>query len=67
MEKRVRCKPDSSVVIVATDHFNSIRRTIHHLNAQTIQDNLEVIIVAQSARVLDLDTSVMEGSSDSKQ
>jgi GT2 family glycosyltransferase len=44
-----------SVVLVTPDGYESIRKTIRHLRAQTARDRLEVVIVAPSADQLDLD------------
>jgi glycosyltransferase involved in cell wall biosynthesis len=52
--------PEMSVVIITPDRYESIRKTIKHLRAQTVRDRLEVIIVAPSADRLDLDESELE-------
>ena len=46
--------PAMSVVIVA-DRYGTIRQTIRHLRAQTVRDQLEIVIVTQSADVLGLE------------
>jgi hypothetical protein len=38
-----------SVVIVTPDSYETIRKTVEHLRAQTVRDRLEVVIVAPSA------------------
>ena len=43
-----RHSPEMSVVIV-TDCYQTIRKTIRHLRAQTVRDRLEIVIVAPSA------------------
>src|SRR5262249_3803632 len=45
--------PEMSVVLVTPDGYQAIRKTISHLRAQTIRDQLEIIIVAPSADTLD--------------
>jgi hypothetical protein len=42
-----------SVVVVTPDGFDNIRKTIEHLRAQTVLDQLEVVIVAPSAANFD--------------
>ena len=54
MEAPSKSKPALSVVIVASDAFEALRRTVEHLRAQTVRDRLEVVIVAQSDAVLGL-------------
>ena len=46
--------PAMSVVIVA-DRYDTIRQTIRHLSAQTLCDQLELVIVTQSKDALGLD------------
>lgn len=45
--------PEMSVVIVTPDRYETIRKTIKHLQAQTVKDWLEIVIVAPSADVLE--------------
>ncbi|WP_420455808.1 hypothetical protein [Rubrivirga sp.] len=47
--------PDLSVVLVAPNGMGSIRRTMACLRAQTARERLEVLVVAPSAELLDLD------------
>ena len=44
--------PDMSVVILTPDCYQTIRKTIQHLRAQTVRDRLEIVIVAPSADTL---------------
>ena len=37
--------PEMSVVIVTPDGYETIRRTVEHLRAQTVKDRLELVIV----------------------
>lgn len=46
-----------SVVIATPDCYETIRKTIGHLRAQTVKDRLEIVIVAPSRQTLDLDES----------
>lgn len=46
-----------SVVILTPDSYETIRRTISHLRAQTVADRLELVIVAPSAKTLALNES----------
>ena len=48
---------EMSVVIVTPDRYETIRKTVEHLRAQTVKDRLELVIVAPSAAQLDLDGS----------
>ena len=51
--------PEMSVVIV-TDRYETIHKTLRHLRTQTVKDHLEVVIVAPSAEQLDLDYSELK-------
>lgn len=46
---------EMSVVLVTLDCYERIRRTMRHLRSQTVKEQLEVIIVAPSLNMLDLD------------
>lgn len=46
--------PDISVLIITPDSYQVIRRTIHHLRAQTMRNHLEIVIGAPSRQGLDL-------------
>jgi GT2 family glycosyltransferase len=52
--------PEISVVIVTPDRYETIRKTIGHLRAQTIRDRLEVVIVAPSADALEADAEQLK-------
>ena len=43
------------MVIITPDRFDTIRRAIAHLRAQSVRDQLEVVIVAPSAEELEAD------------
>jgi hypothetical protein len=49
-----------SVVVVATGGHETVARTLQHLQAQTVRDRLEVIIVAHTG-MLSLDTAARSG------
>jgi len=49
--------PHMSVVLVTPDRFDKIRKTMQHLQAQTVRDHLEIVIVAPSFETLELDAS----------
>ncbi len=53
--------PDLSVVLVATNGYESIRRTLDHLRSQSIRHRLEIVIVNPSAESLRLDPAALEG------
>jgi glycosyltransferase involved in cell wall biosynthesis len=44
-----------SVVVVTPDRYENIRKTMKHLQAQTVSDQLEIVIVVPSAATLDFD------------
>jgi predicted dehydrogenase len=44
--------PAMSVVVVATDGFVSVRRTVRHLRAQTVRAQLELVLVGTSVEEL---------------
>ena len=41
--------PEMSVVLVTPDNYETIRKTMQHLRAQTVADRLEIVIAAPSA------------------
>ena len=47
--------PQLSVVIVTPDTYDTIRKTMDHLRAQTVRDRLEIVIVAPSTEGLQLE------------
>lgn len=51
--------PVMSVVVITPDSYATVRKTIKHLRAQKICGGLEIVLVAPSARALDLDESEM--------
>lgn len=51
--------PEMSVIIV-TDHYQTIHKTIRHLRTQTVKDRLEIVIVAPSVDQLDLDDAELK-------
>ena len=52
--------PAMSIIIVA-DRYETIRQTIRHLSAQTLCDQLELVIVTQSRESLGLDLAEAQG------
>jgi len=52
-------KPAMSVILATPDCYETIRNTIGHLRTQTVNDQLEIIIVVPFARSLDLNESEM--------
>jgi glycosyltransferase involved in cell wall biosynthesis len=55
-----RGAPEVSVVIVTPDCYETIRKTMRHLRAQTARERLEVVIVASSLQRLALDDRELE-------
>ena len=49
------CAAQMSVVLVTPDRYDNIRKTMEYLQAQTVCDQLEIVIVAPSAATLDFD------------
>jgi hypothetical protein len=47
--------PEMSVVIATPDRYETIRKTVQHLRAQTVNDRLELVIVTPSVGQLELD------------
>jgi predicted dehydrogenase len=54
-------RPLMSVVIVTPDDFRTIRKTMSHLQAQTVRERLEIVIVAPSRAGLCMDEQAMPG------
>ena len=52
--------PEMSVVIVTPDNYETIRKTIKYLRAQTVKEKLEIVIVAPSVDSLDLNESELK-------
>jgi GT2 family glycosyltransferase len=50
-----------SVVVITPDRYETIRRTVEHLQAQTVSRRLELLIVAPSASALRDDISQLSG------
>src|SRR5215831_3174664 len=59
MKKMKGSAPEMSVVIVTPDGYETIRRTVEHLRAQTVKDRLELVIVAPSAEQLAVSDSLV--------
>jgi len=52
--------PDLSVVVVAPNRYENIRKTIRHLRGQTVRERLEIIMVMPSADGLGVDADAFE-------
>jgi hypothetical protein len=50
-------RPPSLGIILATDHYETIRPVIHHLRRQTIRDQLEIILVGEASLSRELDAT----------
>jgi glycosyltransferase involved in cell wall biosynthesis len=50
-------EPQMSVVLITPDRYDTIRKTMKCLRAQTVRDQLEIVIVAPSAKGLNLEES----------
>lgn len=46
-----------SVIIITSDNYDSIRKTISYLQKQTVQNQIELVIVAPSLATLELNTN----------
>jgi hypothetical protein len=53
--------PALSVVLATPDRFAAIRKTVRFLDAQTVRDQIELVIVAPSRQRLDLEEREVEG------
>lgn len=53
--------PAMSVVIATPDRYETIRTTIRYLRAQTVREQIEIVIVAPSLEQLALQESELEG------
>ena len=51
------CTAQMSVVLVTSDRYDTIRKTMEHLQAQTASEQLEIIIVAPSTAALGFDVT----------
>lgn len=51
---------DLSVVIVTPDCYETIRKTIRYLRAQTVRDRMELVIVAPSIEKMDPDNAELQ-------
>ena len=51
------CAARMSVVLVTPHRYDAIRKTMEHLQAQTVADQLEIVIVAPSAAALIVDAA----------
>ena len=54
MNRNNSTHPELSVVIVTPDRYETIRKTIHHLQSQKMREQLEVVIVVPSKEELHL-------------
>jgi hypothetical protein len=57
----VTASPELSVILVTPDRYDTVRRTVSWLGAQTVRDAIELVIVASSRDGLDLDERELEG------
>jgi glycosyltransferase involved in cell wall biosynthesis len=53
--------PDISVILVTPDRYETIRTTVRKLQAQTVRDRVELVIVACSREALELDEEELAG------
>jgi hypothetical protein len=56
-----RRTPEMSVLLVTPDDYQTIRRTVRHLRAQTVAESLELLIIAPSRERLGLVEGETEG------
>lgn len=54
-----RREPDLSVVLITPDSFETLRRTVECLVAQTARDRIELIIIAPTAASIDVDDALV--------
>lgn len=53
--------PSLTVVLMTPDRFENLRTTVRHLVAQTVREQLELLIIAPSAATLALDHAAVAG------
>lgn len=53
--------PPLSVVLSSPGEFHELRTTLRHLAAQTVQDQIELILIAPESISFDVDHSLVEG------
>ena len=53
--------PAMSIILATPGSYDTIRKTMSYLRAQTVRDQLEIVIVTPSAALLALDTADMVG------
>ncbi|HKO60826.1 MAG TPA: glycosyltransferase [Pyrinomonadaceae bacterium] len=53
--------PALSVVVITPDIYATVRKTIKHLRAQSISRSMEILLLAPSAKALNVEVSEMEG------
>jgi hypothetical protein len=51
------CAAQMSVVLVTPDRYDNVRKTMEYLRAQTVANQLEIVIVAPSAATLNFDAA----------
>ncbi|MCA1631224.1 MAG: hypothetical protein LC774_12960 [Acidobacteria bacterium] len=51
--------PAMSVVVITPDRFETVRKTVRHLRAQTVCDRIELVIAAPAVSSLALDESAL--------
>src|SRR5580700_3453714 len=56
--------PAMSVVVIAPDRYDTVGTVLRHLKAQSIQRELEVVLVAPAAGVIPLDAPELQGFHD---
>src|SRR5262245_35845315 len=57
MNRNDSCAAQMSVVLVTPDSYENIRKTMERLRAQTVTDQLEIVIVAPSLTTLNFNIS----------
>jgi hypothetical protein len=53
--------PELSVIVTTVDDFETVRKTVRHLRAQTVRERLEIVLVCPSADRLALDPAEVAG------
>lgn len=57
---KVESSPEMSVIVLTPDNYETIRKTIRRLRAQSVRDRLEIVMVVPSARDLNIPESDLE-------
>ena len=61
IEKTVQGAPTMSVVVITPDGYDTISALLRHVHAQSVREQLEIVIVAPAPDALHLDVAALHG------